>query len=305
MEFSTLPIARYRLHFQVTQPIMLPDYAGSTLRGAFGRALRKISCMTKLADCKGCPLYRTCPYTNIFETPAPESHHLQKFSQVPNGYIIEPPQWGKKQYDIGEELSFNLVLFGRLIDQLALIVFAFKRAFEYQVANGQATFIDIQHITFRESKSILKNGHIIDHNTVLSLPKHLPTDLTLQINTPLRLQENGKVLSATTIHFSRLLLGLAKRIVLLNEFHHQPIQIDFEPLKHALADIKDDKQLEWRDWTRYSSRQNQRMQLGGLVGQWHLQHVSSQWATLLYIGQWLHCGKNATFGLGQYEITNL
>lgn len=305
MVFTSLPIARYRLHFQVTQPIMLPDYAGSTLRGAFGRALRKMSCMTKLTECKGCPLYRTCPYTNIFETPAPESHHVQKFSQVPNGYIIEPPQWGKKRYEVGETFSFHLVLFGRLIEQLALIVFAFKRAFEHQVANGKATLLDVQHISFNGAESILKKGKIIYHNSVLPLPKRLPATLTMQFTTPLRLQENGKTLSVNNVHFSRLLLGLAKRISLLNEFHHHPIQIDFEQLKQELTQIEDHKQLEWRDWTRYSSRQNQRMQLGGLVGQWHLQHVSPQWASLLYVGQWLHCGKNATFGLGKYEITNL
>ncbi|WP_424408546.1 CRISPR system precrRNA processing endoribonuclease RAMP protein Cas6 [Pasteurella sp. PK-2025] len=305
MEFTALPIARYRLHFQVTQPILLPDYAGSTLRGVFGRALRKISCMTKLAECKSCPLYRSCPYTSIFETPAPETHNLQKFSQVPNGYIIEPPEWGKKCYEKGEELSFNIVLFGRLIDQLALIVFAFKRAFEYQVANGKAEFIDIQHLTLNESKSILKNGHIIEHDSLIPLPAKLPQNLTINLTTPLRLQENGKVLSTKTIHFSRLLLGLAKRIALLNEFHYQPLPFDFEQLKSELTHIEDSKQLEWRDWTRYSSRQNQRMQLGGVVGKWQLNNVSSQWATLLYIGQWLHCGKNATFGLGQYRITNL
>ncbi|VEI57501.1 Uncharacterized conserved protein (DUF2276) [Pasteurella multocida] len=305
MELTSLPVARYRLHFQVTHSIMLPDYAGSTLRGVFGRALRKISCMTKLADCKGCPLYRTCPYTNIFETPAPESHNIQKFSQVPNGYIIEPPEWGKKCYEIGEKLSFNIVLFGRLIDQVALIVFAFKRAFEYQVANGTAEFIDIYHVSSNETKSILKNGNIIAHDTCLYIPKELPENLTINITTPLRLQENGKALSANTLHFSRLLLGLAKRIALLSEFHYQPIQFDFEQLKIDLAQIEDNKQLEWRDWTRYSSRQNQRMQLGGVVGEWRLNNVSQQWATLLYIGQWLHCGKNTTFGLGQYQITNL
>ena len=56
---SSLPIVRYQFTLTVTEPIKLPEYAGSTLRGAFGRALRKIACMTKQAECKGCPLYRT------------------------------------------------------------------------------------------------------------------------------------------------------------------------------------------------------------------------------------------------------
>ena len=115
MNLNSLPIARYQFTFQVTDAIQLPEYAGSTLRGAFGRALRKIACMTKQTDCKSCPLYRTCPYTNIFETPAPAEHQIQKFSQVPNGYIIEPPEWGEKTYLPNELFQFSLVLFGKLI----------------------------------------------------------------------------------------------------------------------------------------------------------------------------------------------
>ena len=44
---TSFPIARYQFQFKVSEPIILPEYAGSTLRGAFGRALRKIACMTK------------------------------------------------------------------------------------------------------------------------------------------------------------------------------------------------------------------------------------------------------------------
>lgn len=56
---------------------------------------------------------------------------------------------------------------------------------------------------------------------------------------------------------------------------------------------------------RYSSRQDQKMKLGGVIGEWQFKNLSPELAKLLYLGQWLHCGKNATFGLGKYRITNL
>ncbi|MGC8603673.1 MAG: hypothetical protein ACP5VS_08310 [Desulfomonilaceae bacterium] len=34
----------------------LPPYKGSTFRGAFGVALKKVTCALKLRDCPGCPL---------------------------------------------------------------------------------------------------------------------------------------------------------------------------------------------------------------------------------------------------------
>ncbi|RDE69278.1 CRISPR system precrRNA processing endoribonuclease RAMP protein Cas6 [Haemophilus haemolyticus] len=307
MIFGSLPIARYQFTFTVTEPIQLPEYAGSTLRGAFGWALRKIACMTKQAECKGCPLYRTCPYTNIFETPAPTEHELQKFSQVPNGYMIEPPDWGERVYISGEKLQFSLVLFGRLIDQLPLIAFAFKRAFEYNVGRGKAHLLDISAFNENAEKfePILVNGNIIEHHKSVKFPECFTNNAEIEISTPLRLQENSKPLNEKEINVERFFISLAKRIALLSEFHFKPFDLDFESLKNQIAQIEDKKYLKWQDWTRYSSRQDQKMKLGGVVGKWQFKNLSLELSKLLYIGQWLHCGKNATFGLGKYRITNL
>lgn len=141
------------------------------MRGAFGRALRKICYITKQKDCKACPLYRTCPYTAIFETSAPIEHRVQKFSQVPNGYIIEPPKWGERLYQQGEILQFELVLFGRLLHQLPLITFAFTRAFEYQVGKGKAELLDLCLLD-EQKQSVLHNGNIIDHSDSVKLPQN-------------------------------------------------------------------------------------------------------------------------------------
>ena len=56
MESVTLPMVRYRIAFEVTEPVHLPEYSGSTIRGAFGGALRRVACMTRQKDCKACPL---------------------------------------------------------------------------------------------------------------------------------------------------------------------------------------------------------------------------------------------------------
>ena len=136
MESVTLPMVRYRIAFEVTEPVHLPEYSGSTIRGAFGGALRHVACMTRQKECKACPLYRSCPYTDIFETPPPEEHTLQKFSQIPNAYVIEPPNWGARTYEKGETVEFHFVLFGRALYHLALVVFALQRAFSRNVGRG-------------------------------------------------------------------------------------------------------------------------------------------------------------------------
>lgn len=306
-ELIHLPIVRYTFSFKVIETINFPEYAGSMLRGAFGRALRKISCMTKLQDCKVCPLYRSCPYPAIFETPAPEFHPIQNFSQVPNAYIIEPPAWGSRTYNVGDLLIFNLVLYGQVLNQLPLITYAWQRAFNYQVGKGKAELIDICYINNeKNSISVYQAGRIIEHPKMLAIPNTLISNMDLKLLTPMRLQANGRALSVEEISLERMIIGLAKRIILLSEFHStQTINIDFTKLKNEIAMISEQKHLSWRNWIRYSSRQKQKMQLGGVIGDWQLFNISPQIQKLLFLGQWLHCGKNASFGLGKYQITNL
>jgi hypothetical protein len=67
--------------------------------------------------------------------------------------------------------------------------------------------------------------------------------------------------------------------------------------------LRDDRtQLRWKDWTRYSSRQKQEMTLGGVMGRWLLRGELAPLWPWLYLGQWLHLGKNATMGMGAYTL---
>ena len=80
------------------------------------------------------------------------------------------------------------------------------------------------------------------------------------------------------------------------------------PAAAAAAErLRDERQLRWFDWTRYSSRQQQEMALGGVVGAWRLNGPRDALASVwpwLWLGQWLHVGKNASFGLGGYQLSS-
>ncbi|MDK2820086.1 MAG: hypothetical protein PWP31_51 [Clostridia bacterium] len=58
----------------------------------------------------------------------------------------------------------------------------------------------------------------------------------------------------------------------------------------------------WVDWERYSSRQDTRMKLGGVVGKVTYQGELAELWPLLIIGQWTHVGKAVTFGMGKYRV---
>ncbi len=169
-----LPLARYRFHLRTESPLRLPVWAGSTLRGAFGHALRRLACMTRAPECPGCPLHSTCPYPGIF-APPPVDHTLQKFGQPPRPYIIEPAFWGESHFAVGDSLYFDLVLVGRALRELPLVALAWQRALAHGIGpgGGTATISTISKIAFDgESKVVftIEDGIIQRHDTPAPQP---------------------------------------------------------------------------------------------------------------------------------------
>lgn len=336
----TFPIARYRLTATAQAPLQLPPYAGSLLRGQFGAALRQVACMTRQRTCAGCPLVPTCPYTRIFEAPPPPKggHALQDFSAIPNPYVIEPPvpQWGAPQQGRlvgqGQALQFSVVLVGHAREQLALIVFALQRALAQGLGHHRAPLV-LDRVEWQDAQG---RHHaiwqadaptLVPHEASLSLPADamqciaasaLSTSANgifdLQIQTPLRLQSQGKPLRPAQLTPRTLVSTLARRIALLMDFHapgtpapqgHANWGEAARAASHLAEQLTDTRDLRWFDWTRFSSRQQQEMTLGGVLGHWTL-HGSPDARTQLYpwlwLGQWLHVGKNATMGMGGYTL---
>lgn len=300
-------VARYQFQFEVTAPIALPGYAGSTIRGVFGRALRRLSCLTHETDCKSCPLYRSCVYTNLFETPAPLEHSLQKFSQIPNPFVIEAPLGQNRFYQPGDRLLFNVVLIGQAVKQLPLVIFALKKGFEYNVAHGKARLLEVDYIEPKgDAICIYHEGNtsVTEHEITLPKPDLCGSnEITLHFETHLRLQNNGVALGAKEITPHVFLNALVRRIALLSEFHiKQPLSINFSNFSAQAETVQWEKNFHWKDWQRYSSRQKQKMHLGGLLGSCTFKDLPSEFVPFLYLGQWCHVGKNATFGLGKYQL---
>ena len=111
MTQATLSITRLHLTVRAEGPLQLPPYAGSMLRGAFGHALLALSPLPH-TDGKPCALHASCPYCQMFAAPPLPGHSLQKFSHMPQPYVIEPPTAGAQQLQAGQQFGFGLVLIG-------------------------------------------------------------------------------------------------------------------------------------------------------------------------------------------------
>lgn len=305
---APFPAQRYRLEYTVERPLHLPEYAGSALRGLFGRALRHASCVTRAPACGGCPLLRSCPYPAIFDTPPPPDAR-RTYTQVSHPYVVEPPPWGERVHEAGAPFAFHLVLLGPALAQLPLVLAAWQRALAARVgpADGAARF---ERLLVAAGASVVAgaDGEVRAHAQALPPAPPAPAapaaPITLEFTTPLRLTRDGRALGAARIGAAELLSALLRRIAALSEMQlHRPLAVDYAALTAAARRIESDRALHWRDWTRRSARQQQAMTVGGAVGRIALRGDAADlaaWWPLLHLGQWLHVGKLASFGLGGY-----
>lgn len=299
----------------MNDPLPLPDYAGSLLRGAFGAALRRVACMTGLRVCDACPLYRTCPYPAIFETPPRATPLRQEFSRVPNPYVVEPPPPGRRIVPPGAELAFHMVLIGgETLRQLPLIVHSWQRALAHGLGTtrAQSQLIAVEWCGddgTREHVLDAATSRVLAHEASLDVPAP-PSGVAaarLQIHTPLRLQRQGRALGPRELDVRTLAHAAVRRATLMLHLHAvNDVHEQAKSVLETVERIQDRREgLVWFDWTRYSSRQKQEMTLGGVTGFWDLRgEVASLWPWL-WLAQWLHLGKNATMGLGQVRLESI
>lgn len=300
------PVARFQFDFEVTASIHLPHYGGSTIRGSFGRALRRTCCMTRMKKCLGCPLFRGCPYTSIFESPASVCQTSLSMGKVPNPYVVEAPEYGERIYAPGEHLVFEVVLIGRAIEKLPIVIYAFQQAFARDVGYGKAKLCSVSaenpesgcfDVIYTGSGNVAYSGF----RGFELLP--MGDEVSIHIRTPLRLQNNGHILGSAEFSSYSFFISLLRRVSLL--FVSQVKWSEEGFLQILIDEIKNvsvESDLKRVGFIRYSSRQKQKMNLDGVVGEAHFKNISPDLQILLRLGTWLHVGKNATFGLGRYSI---
>ena len=289
-----LPLTRLHLTVRADALLQLPPYAGSMLRGAFGHALMALSPLPHVGD-QPCALHATCPYCQIFAAPPLPAHSLQKFSHMPQPYVIEPPIQSNKRVAAKQIFEFDLVLIGKALGMQAVVEQAWQRALRLGLGS-EKTPCTLLNISASNTKK-----------TPLNLPEQLikTQHIKLHFYTPLRLQVKGKPVQAAQLAARDVLIALARRYQLLCDVHLGAAapQLDFPTLMTQADQISADASaLRWFDWGRYSQRQQQEMRLGGLQGSLQLRGDLAPFAQLLHIGQWLHVGKNASMGLGGYQL---
>ncbi len=126
-QLGAIRVAQFRFTLRPEEPMRLPAYAGSALRGGFGHAFKRAVCVVRHGECDRCLVRQQCSYQYVFETPPPaDTEMLRKYPAAPHPFVIEPPLDGRRNYAAGDRLEFGLTLIGRGIDYLPYFIVAFE-----------------------------------------------------------------------------------------------------------------------------------------------------------------------------------
>jgi len=313
--------AKFKFILKAVDTIHLPYYKGSTFRGGFGSTFKKVACCTHKKDCSDCLLKDKCSYSYIFETPPPSDTKLmRKYPYAPHPFIIEPPMEDKREYKPESLLNFNLILIGKAIDYLPYFVYTFDELGKVGVGRGRGKYelVEVkgfeslnpvkEKVIYSNKDKLLKNVDAnIYWNDIVEIDSSQLSNLnsiSLSFLTPTRIKYKERLVKE--LQFHTLIRSLLRRISLLSYFHcSEELDINFKEIIEESEKVKvKESSLRWEDWERYSSRQDTRMKLGGFKGSITFEGNLSQFLPYIFLGEYIHTGKNTAFGLGKYEISN-
>jgi CRISPR-associated endoribonuclease Cas6 len=303
-------LAKYRLTITPQTALSLPPYKGSTFRGGFGHALRRVICVNRGETCTKCLLKTACIYPYIFETTSPKD---EKSEDSPHPFIVEPPIDEKRHYSTDDKLEIHLILIGQAINYAPYFIFAFEELGRLGIGRdrGKYRIESVTNIGYdRETLIYDGNSHIKDDcqmiNTINMIHETSQLNhnkITLRFLTPTRIKYKGRL--TRDLNFEIVLRNLLRRLSWLAEIHcDEKWDLNWKELiNSAKNQVKTTHaNLWWYDWERYSQRQDTKLKMGGFLGDITFEGDLDEFIPFIKLGEYLHIGKGTVYGLGKYEI---
>ena len=295
----------------------LPYYKGSTFRGVFGRALKKVVCALKRQECGQCLLKQKCVYALVFETS--EAMEVPKGSRIvspPHPFVIEPLLTTETEFPQKASFDFNFLLFGELNNTLPYFIYAFDQMGKIGIGkkiNGKRARFVLKEVRHKEQivySDVDRKLNATDSIERLSIP--VPTNysksgfrLRLILETPLRLKFENRLKADLPFHvFVRAMLRRASS--LLNCYGEGEPSLDYRGLVNRAEAIQIiNTNLNWFDWKRYSHRQDKSMLMGGMIGSVIFEGKIGEYLPLIEFCSKVHLGKQTSFGLGKIKAERI
>lgn len=309
-DLPKLPISEFIFCYEPEDGFKPLELNGSLWHGVFGKALKEISCFYPGLACEQCMFLHSCNYSYLFAgVRPPQAELMTRYRTVPVPHVFRtgPVEQDGRQVSV-QMSAVPLLLIGDSARHFSVVV----QAMHLAGLNG----LGKQRQRLRLARVLQKTGgqtHTVVGSGVNSrvmpprqqtLPDVPPTVL-FRLMTPYKSEGRGNV--ADGFDIGKFLMQTVRRISLLQYFYCAArLDADFVHLKSLTENIQARQDLVYRQGKRYSANHGTTVDVSGFVGTFELDMAGREdlWP-YIYLGQWLHTGKNASMGFGRYEVAEL
>jgi len=303
-----LPFSTFHVYFEAEKPEVLPRRLFSTFRGAFGRALKRLSCVARrVKTCLECPLSQECAYGYLFETPRPpHADRLRKYPFVGHPFAFAPPF----PYEGRNPLQVRMTLVGGALRFFPHVVLALEALARNGLGRRRVRLRLVSVEEEGTGRELYREGTIRNPEPIPP-PKRedlpIPENLTVRFFTPAALRFSRKIIGPEALEFHILVRNLLRRISMLSYFHAgTPLEVDFKGLIARAEKVKTvSRELSWVRFTRRSARTGEVYPLEGFVGEAGFSGDFEPFAEILRLGTYVQVGRNISFGFGSYGLYTL
>ena len=258
-----------------------PFFIGSQVRGAFGYALKSVSCINPSYKCGECFANESCLYYDFYEKK--NSYHRYRLD-----------------FELGAEIyDFGIVLLGNACEKLPYIASAaYMMLRRYGLGKDRIKY---------EKFDMYVNGEACLKDDKISLPRDYVKefsfesdggDVRVKFITPLRIKKDNVFLKDDNIGLRDILNSIYQRRLSIFGLAHEALACE---IKGEITK----KDLKYVELTRRSNRQNTTMNFGGLVGFLEMRGISKECMGLLKLGEIIGVGKQTVFGLGKIKTEDI
>ena len=309
MNDSMVKDIRYiKLHFRVRFPedSILPVNKVSALRGGMGEMLLRANCIRD-RNCTSCDFESECivrrtMYSKMEIQPA--------FMNVNDsiGYVLECEDY-HDTFAAGEDLSFQLILFGKTIVYFNQFLLAFYALGQSGIGKHRARF-EIISVSNSKKEEIIEGANVYMGNykvgtvddyvryRLRQIGRKEPGTYTVRFQSPLALKYDHEMIR--DFRADAVFAGIQRRIYMLDCFEgieSSPRLPEDFPIPDTVRSFAREIRVK-----RHSNRTDTSMTFEGIEGEMELKNVSEEALKLLLAGELIHIGKNTSFGFGRYRV---
>ncbi|MFZ5951858.1 MAG: CRISPR system precrRNA processing endoribonuclease RAMP protein Cas6 [Candidatus Rifleibacteriota bacterium] len=299
--------------YRNSDAITFPANPANTFRGALGFQLLRIACVqrkTSNQGCRNCDLFSRCAYAKCYET---SSHHIRGSSSegsedMPHLMVIDSGFPGLQTLAPGNEFCFRVILFGHGIETVPYIIVAARNAGLMGLTRQR---VPCELISVVEDGSQAKiwseeNDHLqIPEATQLKvaepdLSQVATSRINLKFITPVAFKDKRTGHPTLEPDFARIVGSLMRRYSSFEASEGNDLNWNYARIAELARKVRlTSINAAPVYWERFSSRQNQRIPISGIIGQATYEGPVRPFFDLLQAGQIIRCGRSTTFGQGR------